>query len=207
MRGEAICRVIVFITLCSFGIGCINHAPSPPPHPDLLVAQHLHTLLNFWGGEGSPPKALHNAHFLSLLPQGPSLQRQGSAEHGVHVLRSDCVGQRPTEQAQPPPSSSSGRLLCCPQGEDGSVPIVPILGVGGKNPYMDLGESQPLGCIVEGALWKLLMGLGGEGVLTVFSLLFPSFGVGRSQGSLDPLRSKCKPSCQPAPPWDPTLLT
>lgn len=39
MRGEAICRVIVFITLCSFGIGCINHAPSPPP-PILISWLH-----------------------------------------------------------------------------------------------------------------------------------------------------------------------
>lgn len=87
------------------------------------------------------------------------------------------------------------------------MPTVPMPGAGGKNPYMALGESQPLGCIAEGALWGLQMGLGGQGVLTMFSLHFTSFGVGRSQDSLDPLRSKYKLPCQAAPPWNPTFLT
>lgn len=48
---------------------------------------------------------------LALSSPGPGLQGQSPPEHGVHVLGTDRVRQRPAKQVQPALTAAAGRLL------------------------------------------------------------------------------------------------
>lgn len=107
----------------------------------------------------------------------------------------------------PPPPLPQAVFSAAPRVRTALCPQSLCLGLGERTHAWPWGSHNLLAALWKGHSGGCRWVWEDQGVLTVFSLLFPSFGVGRSQGSLDPLRSKYKPPCQPAPPWDPTLLT